>query len=507
MMRVLLYADGSTGRGLGHVMRTIALAEETQRRGHHVHWCGVLDDVAVATLGRFGQLVERVHRLEPVHAAGEVATLVDRLGVDVLHVDSYELADVADRVTARVLLSATQDHPSGMRRSDLLIDPNLGAQMRLAADPPAARWVLPGLDYAALRANVRAARVARPDRSERIERILVVMGGTDALGLTARVVEELGELGQPLQVTAVAPGAQHAQIRSAAGLHDLTVVPFVEDLAGLVSEHDLVLTAAGTSTWELCHLGVPMAALCVVDNQEPGYTAIVKAGAAIGLGRPDDLGTGRVAAILAGVIDRADLARERAEAASRLVDGLGAWRTVSAWEAATAHGARRSTAASAAGSQCGIALREASADDSDLLLRWRNDELTRRWSLSSDEVTPEDHSAWLSHSLTRPDRYLWLAMEKEPVGVVRWDERPLDHWEVSITLGPHARGRGLARSVLAAAEERLIDTLGRRPMLVAMVHRDNPASRRLFDAAGYLPFAPENDRGFGTYAAWRAPAR
>lgn len=508
-MRVLLYADGGARRGLGHVMRTIALAEEAQRRGCDVQWCGVLDDAAVATLVRFGQRVDRVHRLQPADAEAGVLGLVDQIGVDVLHVDSYDLSEVSDRLTGQVLLSATQDHPSGVRRAHLIVDSNLGAESRLTAHPPEARWVLPGLDYAALRSSVRAARITRArrrDRRDRIKRVLVVMGGTDALGLTARVVEELKGVDRRLQVTAVAPADRHAEIRAAAGRHDLKAVPFAENLAGLAGDHDLVLTAAGTSLWELCHVGVPMAALCVVENQEPGYAAIVKAGAATGLGRSKDLGTGSVAAILADLIDRPNLAHKRASTASHLVDGLGAWRTVSAWQAASSRGMHHA-AVSTGRPQHGVTLREATEGDAELLLDWRNDPSVRRWSLSSAEVALEDHRRWLAGSLQRSNCYLWLAVGPEPVGVVRWDERPMDHWEVSITLAPHTRGRGMAGPILAAAEQRLVDMLGRRPLLLATVHRDNPASRRLFHAAGYLPFAPEDERGFGTYAAWRQPVR
>ena len=47
----------------------------------------------------------------------------------------------------------------------------------------------------------------------------------------------------------------------------ITLVPPVADLPRLIVEADLVISAAGTSTWDLLCLGAPPALLWVVDNQ------------------------------------------------------------------------------------------------------------------------------------------------------------------------------------------------------------------------------------------------
>jgi RimJ/RimL family protein N-acetyltransferase len=135
-----------------------------------------------------------------------------------------------------------------------------------------------------------------------------------------------------------------------------------------------------------------------------------------------------------------------------------------------------------------VLVRNARQDDSDLLLRWRNHPDTRRWSLSSSAVNAGGHEAWLSECLLDPDRVLLLAEEGgAPVGTVRFDrDGQDDRWEVSITLAPEHRGRGLAGAVLDAGESFL---LGARPyshLIVARVRTANTASRRLFEAAGYI---------------------
>ncbi len=52
---------------------------------------------------------------------------------------------------------------------------------------------------------------------------------------------------------------------------------------------DLVVSAAEVTLLEACCIGVPIALVLLVDNQEAGYRAAVEQGFAVGLGRADTL--------------------------------------------------------------------------------------------------------------------------------------------------------------------------------------------------------------------------
>lgn len=135
--------------------------------------------------------------------------------------------------------------------------------------------------------------------------------------------------------------------------------------------------------------------------------------------------------------------------------------------------------------------RRAAEADAGLLLEWRNDDATRRASRSTDPVTPEEHRRWLRATLADDDRMLLVVEGEEPVGTVRWDRVDERSWELSITLAPAARGRGLARAVLAAGEEALSEESPRR--LLAVVREENEAAQRLFRSAGYRPTGVATD--------------
>ncbi|MBE1499420.1 RimJ/RimL family protein N-acetyltransferase [Amycolatopsis lexingtonensis] len=134
--------------------------------------------------------------------------------------------------------------------------------------------------------------------------------------------------------------------------------------------------------------------------------------------------------------------------------------------------------------------REATEADAELLLDWRNDPRTRQSSRSTAVVALDEHLAWLRGVLADPQRLLLVVEHEEtPVGTVRFDRRDGDGWEVSITLAPESRGRGLSGAVLAEGERAARDRLGVRTVLAA-VHLDNTASAKLFERAGYAEAAP-----------------
>lgn len=143
-----------------------------------------------------------------------------------------------------------------------------------------------------------------------------------------------------------------------------------------------------------------------------------------------------------------------------------------------------------------LTARAATEADASLLMKWRNDPETRRWSRTTEQVDPEGHRAWLRRSLANDNRLL-LVVEDDagPVGTVRWDY-DADVWEVSVTVAPERRGTGLAGPLLAAGEAALRGRVQPPVPLLAIVHEDNEASNRLFARAGYELSGSADEGGF-----------
>jgi pseudaminic acid synthase len=134
-----------------------------------------------------------------------------------------------------------------------------------------------------------------------------------------------------------------------------------------------------------------------------------------------------------------------------------------------------------------VSLRPATRADSADLLAWRNDPLTRGMSISSGEVSNEEHEQWLERSLEVDDRRLFVAeYEGRLAGVVRLDLAAHATWEVSITVAPSERGRGLALAMLRSAEDAARGLGALR--LLAVIRPGNKPSLKVFKAAGYYGF-------------------
>src|SRR5690606_9218829 len=84
-------------------------------------------------------------------------------------------------------------------------------------------------------------------------------------------------------------------------------------------------------------------------------------------------------------------------------------------------------------------------EDSKDLFCWRNDEETRKASISQEPVSWEDHCRWYEKSLASPDRDFYVGYaQKLKIGVVRRD-RYKDGYMLSWNMNPEMRGRNAGK--------------------------------------------------------------
>jgi spore coat polysaccharide biosynthesis predicted glycosyltransferase SpsG/ribosomal protein S18 acetylase RimI-like enzyme len=475
MTTLLLRADAGPAIGVGHLSRCVALAEAAVARGWRVSLAGSV--VGADWLLR---------RLAALDVPVVPPTDLTAHGADVVVVDHYGIGELPD-VRAAARLVSFEDGRFGRRAADVVVDANLAPTARPADGSP---LLLAGPRFAPLRSEVVSARdrgsrpggalvsgaaardrEPRPDGSLGSEvvardwasrpdgplRVVVVMGGSAAAGAVSAAMAALSRVDLPMTVRAISPSPVPAPDGR------FTVEPPTPDLPALLAGADLVLSAAGVTLLELCCLGVPAALVQLADNQAAGYRAAVGGGLAAGLGTVADLPAAVPAlrALLEDPARRATLGR----AAASVVDGRGADRILTA-----------ST----------LTIRPATMADADRLLAWRNDRDTLRWSHGAQPVAEAVHRGWVHNSLTNPDRVLLIVETDHPIGTVRFDRVEPGTWEVSITVAPADRGKGLAADVLMLGEAALLAREA-PAWIVANLHEDNVASATLFRHAGYEP--------------------
>ncbi len=134
-----------------------------------------------------------------------------------------------------------------------------------------------------------------------------------------------------------------------------------------------------------------------------------------------------------------------------------------------------------------VRVRPVEAGDAATLLGWANDPATRRMSFNPERIEPEPHGRWLDGRLASSTTRFFIGIEGDrPVGQVRFERGPDDEVEISISVAPEARGRGLGRQLLLAG----MTASQQEPALggtsyVARVRPENQASIDLFEGCGF----------------------
>src|SRR5699024_4501842 len=198
--------------------------------GHTVVMAGSIDaPLAQRLLAEAG--------LEVTEAAEDLEVLAAEQGASVVHVDDYTIGTEArDQVhAAGALLSSMEDGSFGRRPADVVVDSTIRAE-RSGRPEDGSGTVLQGIAYAPMRAEVCAA----------------------ADGVA--------------HVSVIAPEHSWDAVRAEAGEAVELLGPspaFLEH----ASAADLVVSAAGTTAWELACIGVPSLLVAVVENQRAGYEA------------------------------------------------------------------------------------------------------------------------------------------------------------------------------------------------------------------------------------------
>ncbi|MEU0095529.1 spore coat protein [Kribbella sp. NPDC006257] len=334
-LRIGIRCDVGPLRGVGHVMRSLALAEELKGRGAEVVF--VCDSHTVPWAN--DQILARDIPVEPaVWTAEEHLELFARLDLDAVVFDSYDLdGEVFTAVRASgVPTLAIVDGELRGAEADVFVDQNLGSELD-EPELPAGAIRLAGLDYVLLRDEVLSLRPSEAPgpRANGVPKVFAFFGGTDAFGAGPHVVKALAATGVPFEATVVAPGEELAKAIGAVELGEgqyVEVIGPTSQLAKAVVASDLAVSASGTSTWELLCLGATAGLVCVVDNQVMGYERAVATGAAVGVGVLSDLKADptEAAAVLRKLLtDPVERARVAA-AGWQLVDGRGRVRVADA---------------------------------------------------------------------------------------------------------------------------------------------------------------------------------
>lgn len=133
-----------------------------------------------------------------------------------------------------------------------------------------------------------------------------------------------------------------------------------------------------------------------------------------------------------------------------------------------------------------ITLRPITIEDTDMVVRWRNNPRVVNNFLIRDEVTREDHLKWLREKIeTGLVEQFVISFDDRPVGCVylRDIDRAAGRCEYGVFIGEDdATGMGIGNKVCAWAVEYAGDVLGLKRMILRVLEGNTPAIRSYINA-------------------------
>jgi UDP-2,4-diacetamido-2,4,6-trideoxy-beta-L-altropyranose hydrolase len=478
MKPLVIRADANTSMGTGHVMRCLALAQAWQDAGGEVTF--LMAESTPAIEGRLRNEGIRVARVSSeagsLQDARELIACAKESRANWAVVDGYQFGEAYQRAVkesgTKLLLVDDNGH-SDFYVADIVLNQNIHANEALYAKRDESTRLLLGPQYAMLRREFNKWRGWNREIPEVARKVLVTMGGSDPENVTARVMEALRESGlKDLEVKVVAGGSNphmNALQEAVRGFPSkVEILHDVNNMPGLMAWADVSVASGGTTTWELCFLGMPSVLMVLAENQSRLVTSMAAAGVALEAENSIQV-VGEIAALVKSRARRVQMSQR----ARVFVDGLGCNRVMSFIE---------------------IELRRAEAGDCRQVWEWANDPVARAASFSNHTIGWEQHQLWFEKQLSENGSVFYIALDNQrPIGQVRYgisEGRAL----VSISVDLAERGKGKGFQMLTLATHELFRTTG-CIAVDAYVKRGNERSVRLFAQSGFEQAGVEWVRG------------
>ncbi len=131
-----------------------------------------------------------------------------------------------------------------------------------------------------------------------------------------------------------------------------------------------------------------------------------------------------------------------------------------------------------------LTLRPILIDDLDTTFLWATDKNIRKYALTSNNISFEEHRNWFVSKLSDPKCYFYIVeIDNNPIGSIRFDTLN-NEAIISYLMTPSMHGRGLGKRVLHEGVKKIFE-LADVHAVKGIVLKDNLASLRIFESLGY----------------------
>ena len=132
-----------------------------------------------------------------------------------------------------------------------------------------------------------------------------------------------------------------------------------------------------------------------------------------------------------------------------------------------------------------IIIKHASLRDVDDIHAWRNDKLSRKFSINTKPISKNTHVKWFKKCLkNKRNQYFICYQNKNKIGFVKYENDKNDNCFVSINLNPKFRNKGLSSKILISSLKQ--KELKKQTTVFAKIKKNNIKSLKSFKKANYI---------------------
>ncbi|WPC41017.1 UDP-2,4-diacetamido-2,4,6-trideoxy-beta-L-altropyranose hydrolase [Clostridium sp. JS66] len=276
-MRICIRADGGSNIGMGHIIRTIVLAQEFKNRGNEVFYaCKVdktLSEKYKAGIEKIKEEGFEVIELNEKSLKNDIRNI----NADCIITDSYDVdEEYFDIVKESFKVSGCLDDENICKyfNVDFLINQNPYAET-LNYKVNSCTKMLLGTKYAILRDEFR--NVKKKNINKYIRDIMITVGGSDNNNLSEKIIKSFKNLKECNIHLVVGSGFKYKDELKKYESNNIKLYENVI-MSKLMKRCDVAVSSCGSTLYELAACGTPTIGIVVADNQVMAAKAMDKLG-------------------------------------------------------------------------------------------------------------------------------------------------------------------------------------------------------------------------------------
>jgi len=478
-MRTLIFTEGGSQIGLGHIARCSSLYDELEARGIDVEF------IIHGDIGHFDIIKSYKYKVVNWLSFELLNNYIKES--DYCIVDSYLASEdlyqiISNRAKKSLFIddNGRINYPNG-----IVVNPSLNTRAVKYPTRDTNCYLL-GSKYVILREPF--IQINRDSIRPQVEEVLIIMGGSDVHNLTPTILNLLSSK-YPSIIFNVVIGNSFKNIDEIKQ-HSLNNIKYYESVSAeemktIMLKSDLAITAAGQTIHELIATQTPFIPIKVAENQNNNVAALKESNLVESVIEYDDPLLKEKILSEYQKMNEFNTRKELSNKYKKVIDGLGSKRIIDALTVGCVI-------------ENNYFLREIKSEDIHDVFRLSNEDYVRKYSININKINWDDHVVWFNNIIKSDKNVFYVVTDSTNkfLGQLRYKIEN-DSAIVSISLCKSVAGKGLSNKFLKESIELISKERKDIETIIAFVSDKNIASKRLFEKAKFI--LNENNNGLLKY--------